>query len=275
MNPITFLVDQLMLPILSTFHNVTHSYGWAIVFLTFIIKMVLLPLTVQSYNSMKEMQKLQPKLKQLQERYRKRPEELNKKMMELYREHKVNPLGGCLPMLIQMPFLIALYAALMSEKFKTMLVDSGDTSFLILENLAKVGVYSDSVLNIDNLLLVLFFGATTFLQQKFMSPSPPPGGDPRQAAMQKQMAVMMPIMITLMFLFFPVPTGVYVYLVVSNLIGIAQYAYLHNQGDKLAPATAMGSTSSEPAVIEVEADDADLNPTKFKKKNYKKKKKRK
>jgi len=279
MHPINFLVDQLMLPILETFYNVTNSYGWAIVFLTVIIKMVLLPLTMQSHRSMKEMQKIQPKLKQIQERYKKRPEELNKKMMELYKDHKVNPLGGCLPMLVQMPFLIALYASLMSSKFIVLLEASGDKSFLFLENLAKIGVYNEGILNIENLMLVLVFGATTFLQQKFMSPANA-NADPKQAAMQKQMAVMMPIMITGMFMFFPVPTGVYVYLVISNFIGIAQYAYLNKHSERLeaaGPAPKMDTLSVVAEEVESEAtDEGDLvtQGAKFKKKNYKKKKKK-
>ena len=84
MNPIDFLVAKMMLPIVETCYSITGNYGWAIVLLTVIIKMVLMPLTVQSYYSMKAMQKIQPKLKKIQERYRGKPEELNKQMMMLY-----------------------------------------------------------------------------------------------------------------------------------------------------------------------------------------------
>jgi YidC/Oxa1 family membrane protein insertase len=226
MNPIDFLVAKMMLPIVSLCYSLTGSYGWAIVLLTVIIKMVLMPLTVQSYYSMKAMQKIQPKLKKIQERYKGKPEELNKQMMLLYRENKVNPLGGCLPMLIQMPFLIALYASLIGPQFKEMLKKSGDTSFLFLSDLAKIGVTEGAVPIWDNLVMVVLFGLTTWWQQKIMTPGVPE--DPQQAAMQRSMAFM-PLMITAMFLFFPVPSGVFVYLVISNLITIIQYAFLNTQ----------------------------------------------
>lgn len=226
MNPIDFLVEKMMLPIVETCFAMTGNYGWAIVLLTVIIKMVLMPLTVQSYYSMKAMQKIQPKLKKIQERYRNKPEELNKQMMQLYREHKVNPLGGCLPMLIQMPFLIALYASLIGSQFKKMLESSGNKSFLFMDDLAKIGVMQGNTPYWDNLVMVALFGITTWLQQKIMTPPTPE--DPQQAAMQRSMAAM-PIIITAMFLFFPVPSGVFVYLVVSNLITIAQYAFLNQQ----------------------------------------------
>lgn len=284
MHPIQFLVDQLMLPILDKAYMVIGSYGWAIVLLTLIIKMVLLPLTMQSYFSMKEMQKLQPKLKRIQERYKNKPEELNKQIMALYKEHKVNPLGGCLPMLVQMPFLFALYASLMSDKFKAMLAASGDSSFLVLSDLSKMGVFNDGSVNIDNLIMVLIFGVTTFIQQKVMTPQSNDDNSP-QAAMQKNMAKTMPIMITGMFLFFPVPSGVFLYLVVSNLIGIAQYSYLTQKGRETearekAELKAQVAVQSEPvdepepAALE-SAEKAEGNKKYKVKKATKKKKKRK
>ncbi|PIQ24203.1 hypothetical protein COW36_10300 [bacterium (Candidatus Blackallbacteria) CG17_big_fil_post_rev_8_21_14_2_50_48_46] len=252
MNPIDFLVAKLMLPIVEICYNVTGSYGWAIVLLTVIIKMVLMPLTVQSYYSMKAMQKIQPKLKKIQERYRNKPEELNKQMMQLYREHKVNPLGGCLPMLIQMPFLIALYATLIGPKFKELLGHSSHTSFLFMDNLAKIGVL-DKATNtpyFDNLFMVAMFGLTTWLQQKYMSPTAP-SDDPQQAAMQRSMAAM-PLIITAMFLFFPVPSGVFVYLVISNLITIAQYSFLNRQSAALEAKLVMAGSAQ--VLQENEAD---------------------
>lgn len=232
MNPIDFLVDKMMLPILESAHNITGSYGWAIVFLTVIIRMVLLPLTMQSHFSMREMQKIQPKLKKIQERYKGKPEELNKRMVALYKEHKVNPLGGCLPLVIQMPFLFALYRSLIGKDFTAMLKASGHTSFLFLSDLAKVGVYVEGKLHFDNILLLAAFTISTIVQQKYMTPAAAPDADPRQAAVQKQMKFMMPIMITVMFLIIPVPTGIYLYLVISNLIGIAQYAFLNHQSER-------------------------------------------
>ena len=227
MNPIDFLVHQMMLPILEKSFALTGNYGWAIIFLTVIIRMLLLPLTMQSYYSTKEMQKLQPKLKKLQERYKNKPEELNKQMVALYRDHKVNPLGGCLPMLIQMPFLFALYGALIGKEFTAMLKAAGNNSFYVLPDLTHLGLYEKGLVYWENIALLTLFTLTTVLQQKIMMPPPGPDADPRQVAIQKQMQVMMPIMITAMFIMIPLPTGIFLYLVVSNLIGIGQYAYLN------------------------------------------------
>lgn len=254
LNPIDFLVDRLMLPILDSFHNISGSYGWAIIFLTLLIKMVLLPLTMQSYYSMKEMQKLQPKLKRIQERYRGKPEELNKQIMMLYRNHRVNPLGGCLPMLVQMPFLIALYASLIGEKFGQALKASGDTTFFLIEDLSRVGVYTNGSIYWDNLSMVVLFGVTTFWQQKIMTPTG--AQDPTAQAMQKQMQIMMPIMITGMFLFFPVPSGVFLYIVASNLISIAQYTYLNYQSKQLdAKATSKTGAAADSLMEDADEDD--------------------
>lgn len=263
MNPIDFLVTKMMLPILEAAHNVTGSYGWAIVFLTVIIRMVLLPLTMQSHLSMKQMQKIQPKLKKIQERYKNKPEELNKRMVELYREHKVNPLGGCLPLLIQMPFLFALYRSLIGTQFREMLDKSGNKAFLFLNDLSKTGVYIKadpahnipSALHWDNLLLLAVFTVSTVIQQRYMSPAPPPDADPRQASMQKQMQFMMPIMITVMFLIIPVPSGIYLYLVISNLIGIAQYAFLNYQTERREAMEAEALKSRKHLDLDDEEDD--------------------
>lgn len=251
MNPISFLVHQMMLPILEKSYAFTGNYGWAIIFLTVLIRMLLLPLTMQSYNSTREMQKLQPKLKKIQEKYKNKPEELNKQMIELYKEHKVNPLGGCLPMLVQMPFLFALYGSLTSIDFKVLLAASSTRSFLVLPDLTHLGLYQklapglqgvveslktmglnenlppEGQLHIENIVLLAIFTLTTVLQQRIMIPPATADADPRQVAMQKQMQIMMPIMITSMFVMIPLPTGIFLYLVVSNLIGILQYVYLN------------------------------------------------
>ncbi len=282
MNPIDFLVAKMMLPIVETCYSITGNYGWAIVLLTVIIKMVLMPLTVQSYYSMKAMQKIQPKLKKIQERYRGKPEELNKQMMMLYRENKVNPLGGCLPMLIQMPFLIALYASLIGPQFKKMLESSGHKSFLFMDDLAKIGVMNGNTPYFDNLFMVAMFGITTWYQQRIMTPPGVPE-DPQQAAMQRSMAAM-PVIITAMFLFFPVPSGVFVYLVISNLITIAQYGFLNAQSAsreaKLVAAGGAPVAALDKAEEDVENDDkgetlSAVAGNKYKVKKSAKKKKRK
>lgn len=227
---IEYLVDQLMLPILQFFHGMTGSYGWAIVCLTFVIKAALMPLTVSQFRSMLAMQKIQPRLKELQERYKGRPEELNKKLMELYKEHKVNPLGGCLPLLIQLPFLFALYSALVGEKFTKMLEAGGQPGWFFIEDLARVGVYANGAVHWDILILVILFGVTTFISQKMMMT----GNDP----MQRQMLYTMPIFITATFVIFPIPAGVLLYIVISNVITVGQNLWMKKTMQVAGPAAA-------------------------------------
>ena len=107
-------VAEPMLRILKIFHHVTKNYGVDIILLTMLVKLVTVPLTHKSYKSMQELQKLQPQMKKLQEKYADDRAALNKEVMELYRRHNVNPLGGCLPMIVQMPIFIGLYNALLS-----------------------------------------------------------------------------------------------------------------------------------------------------------------
>lgn len=260
MNPINFLEHQMMLPILQKSYELAGNYGWAIIFLTIIIRMLLLPLTMQSYYSMKAMQQLQPKLKKIQERYRNKPEELNKHMLALYRDHKVNPLGGCLPLLIQMPFLFALYASLIGKDFAKMLEAPGvDKHFLIFPDLTHLGLRAaesaGGAIYWENVVLLALFTLTTVIQQRTMTPPPSADADPRQAAIQKQMAVMMPIMITVMFLVIPLPTGIFMYLVVSNLIGIAQYLFLNAQSKRREAMQASGLSKSVNGKIDDFDDD--------------------
>ena len=219
---IDYLVNHLMLPILTFFFTLTGSYGWAIVFLTLVIKAALFPLTLTQFRSMMAMQKIQPRLKELQERYKGKPEELNKRVMELYSEHKVNPLGGCLPLLVQLPFLFALYAALIGDTFNKMLKAS-NPGWYFIPDLARQGVYSANAVHWDILIMVVVFGLTTFWSQKQMT-----GDDP----MQKQMLYTMPIMITATFVIFPIPAGVLLYIVISNFVTIAQNLWMKRGQDQ-------------------------------------------
>ena len=107
-------VAEPMLRVLKLFHRASGNYGVDIILLTVLVKLITVPLTQKSYKSMQEMQKLQPQMKKLQEKYADDRTALNKEVMELYRRHNVNPLGGCLPMVVQMPIFIGLYNALLS-----------------------------------------------------------------------------------------------------------------------------------------------------------------
>lgn len=215
-NPINYLVHGMMIPILDFFNGITHSYGIAIILLTLVIRGLIFPLSMKQYASMKAMQELQPKLKELQAKYKDNPQELNQAVMAVYQEHRVNPFGGCLPLLIQMPFLIALYSSLTSKDFAAKV---GEQGFLFIPHLTAIGIYHEGMIHWANLIMVVIFGVTTFITQKMMMTDP---NDP----MQKQMLYMMPVMITGMFVFFPLPAGVLLYTVVSNFFTMGQYMIL-------------------------------------------------
>lgn len=205
--------------------QVTHSYGLSIILITFIVKVVLTPLTQKQFHSMKELQKLQPKLKEIQEKFKGKPQELQKRMMEMYKQHGVNPLGGCLPMLVQMPLMILLYGTVMSFKddfvFKTFLWSSltskgmpaySDTSFL----------WITSLLSPDVPLLIMYAFSMYVSQTLTMLPSP----DPAQQQSQKMMAIMMPFFFTMMFQTFP--SGFILYWLTYNVLSTGhQYFVMH------------------------------------------------
>lgn len=231
-NPLDFLTSQMMIPILDFFHGISHSYGLAIILLTLVIRGLIFPLSMKQYGNMRAMQEIQPKLKELQAKYKDNPQELNQAMMAFYQEHKVNPFGSCLPLLIQMPFLLALYRTLMGKEFTAQL---GHEGFLFIQDLTRVGVYHSGVVNWDNAIMVAVFGVTTYITQRMTVTDP---SDP----MQRQMMATMPLMITGMFLFFPLPAGVLLYTVVSNFFTMGQYLILQKMYPKAAPPPAGGQT---------------------------------
>lgn len=347
----------LTIELLKGIANFVGNYGVAIIVLTIIIRLSMWHLNVSQQRSMRVMQKLQPKLKAIQDRYKSDPQKMQMKMMEFYKEHKFNPMGGCLPLLIQMPIFILLYTALMSPQFIQI---AGDSQFLFIKRLdttlrgiSTVGVSNDEtfevtpndhfvaganakiyltdgteqevkienpeaalkvqgevvpgdalglkmnvdsfkialdeigkvqsaevpVMNVgaayrggkvnkrfiretenvkfekkfDNLLvasvptkpvtnegtfhwdvmaLIVLFGATMFLSQKIMMGTQKnQNTDPTQQAIQKSMGTFMPIMIIGTFIIIPIPAGVLLYLVTSNLIQIVQTVIVNKQID--------------------------------------------
>jgi YidC/Oxa1 family membrane protein insertase len=237
------LINGMMIPILDYIHSLTGSYGLAIVALTVVIRGLIFPLSMKQYGSMKAMQVLQPKLKELQAQYKDNPAELNKAVMAFYQEHKVNPLGGCLPLVIQMPFLIALYGALYSADFIQQVNHQG---FLFIQDLTLRGFTTPGVpflagIHWDNAAMVLIFGITTFFTQKLAMADP---NDP----MQKQMLYTMPFMITAMFVFIPLPSGVLLYTLISNFFTLGQYMLLK----RMYPTTALPVPAGE-QIIDVKS----------------------
>ncbi len=201
-NKFAFLVKPL-LKVLQYFYNIFNNYGWAIIFVTIIIKIIFAPLTHKSFKSMKGMQKVQPYVKVIQERHKGDRQKMNEEMIELYKKHKVNPLGGCLPMLLQIPVFIGLYHALFFS--------------IELRGAPFVGWIDDLSVADPYYVWPVVMGATMFLQQK-LNPSI---GDPTQ----QKIMMMLPIVFT--FLFMSFPSGLVLYWTINNLLTIAQQAYIY------------------------------------------------
>jgi len=200
----------------------THNYGIAIIVLTIVIKLIFWPLTHKSFASMREMQRLQPRIKQIRERFKHDREQLNREMMLLYKTHKINPLGGCLPMLLQIPVFFALYKALMDSielrhaPFVFWIKDLSAPDYLLR---FPPGVSFFGIEGIGPLPLLM--GASMVIQQK-MTPST---GDPTQA----KVMMLMPIFFT--FLFISFPSGLVLYWLMNNVLSIVQQVYINARLD--------------------------------------------
>ena len=332
----------LTIQFLKMIADIVGNWGVAIIILTLIIRVALWPANVSQQKSMKTMQTIQPKIKIIQERYKSNPEMMQQKMMEFWKENKVNPMAGCLPMLIQLPIFILLYSALMSpffieqagnadflfvkrldatikgnaglsndgqfqiDKFARLQsskvatvylkdgkviadvkinqpqkavtvqgeitpgnpvdlklqIDSLNLNFATLNNIEKVDVKVSNIqtketeevtfnrvgdilmaqvptlkavetIHFDVIALLVLFIATMILMQKvMMAQSNQQNMDPQQAAMQKSMTTIMPVMIAVTFLFIPIPAGVLLYLVTSNIFQIIQTIIINKQLEK-------------------------------------------
>ena len=202
-NKFAFLVKPL-LKVLAFFYRLTGNYGWSIIFMTFVIKLLFFPLTHKSFKSMKGMQKVQPYVKIIQERNKDNRKKMNEEMMELYKKHKVNPVGGCLPMLLQIPVFIALYHALFFS--------------IELRGAPFMGWVTDLSVADPYYVYPVLMGATMFLQQKLT----PSMGDP----MQQKIMMFLPIVFTFLFLTFP--AGLVIYWTVNNILTISQQYYIYH-----------------------------------------------
>jgi YidC/Oxa1 family membrane protein insertase len=197
-----------MQSVLTFFYDLTvtmglANYGIAIILLTIAIKAILYPLTVKQVKSMKAMQDIQPKMKQLQEKYKGNPEKLNKELAALYKEAGVNPLAGCLPLIVQMPFLIAIFYALRDYHYLQQ-----PPSFLWMTDLAQ----PDSTY-----ILPVVSALTTYIQQKQTTSE--------MTQQTKMMMIFMPLFIGYISLTFP--GGLVLYWVVSNIFQIFQQWFMY------------------------------------------------
>lgn len=204
------LIDFFLI-ILNFFNGYVHNYGWSIILLTVVVRILILPLTIKQMQSMKEMQKLQPKIKELQNKYKGDREKLTKEMMKLYQDHKVNPLSGCLPLLLQLPVFFALFTLLRTYK------PLERASFYVLPDLSRAASYYGFQGILQNLgqsypylLLIVLIIATTYISQKQITT------DPQQARMMMFMPLLMGVIC------WALPAGVLLYWLVFNVWMVAQ-----------------------------------------------------
>lgn len=198
---LTFIAKPIFW-LMTHIHNIVGNWGWTIILLTLLIKLVFYKLSEASYKSMANMRKVQPRLAAMKERFGSDRQKMNQAMMKMYKEEKINPLGGCLPILVQIPVFISLYWVLL----ESVELRQADWMFWFTDLSAKDPYF----------VLPLLMGITMFIQQKL---NPPPL-DPMQAKIMQAL----PIVFTVFFAFFP--AGLVLYWVVNNTLSIAQQWYI-------------------------------------------------
>lgn len=230
MNPIN-AIEGVLKQVLDFLQSHTHSYGWAIVLFALLIKVVLWAPTRQQFKSMKDMQALQPEIKKLQQKYKDDPQKLQQEQMALWKTHGVNPLGGCLPLIIQMPILWAIWRTI--DAYKTLF----DKEYFLWINpsMHQLFNYPDFHLNLPffkingffifgqnlagvDLPMLLMYGFSMYLSQKFSTV------DPATAQTQRMLTLTMPIMFT--FILAKFPSALILYWLVFNLLSIVQQAMI-------------------------------------------------
>ncbi len=195
--PLFWLLDKI--------HSFVGNWGWAIILLTILLKLIFFPLTAASQKSMSRMKDLQPKITNLREKYSKEPQKLQQEILNIYRKEKINPMGGCLPMLIQIPVFIALYFVLLSS------VEMRNAPWISwIKDLSKPDPFY---------ILPVLMAASMFLQIK-LGPKP-------ADQMQAKIMLVVPMLFSVMFFFFP--AGLVLYYVVNNVISIMQQQYINRK----------------------------------------------
>ncbi len=194
------------------------NFGWSLIIFSIITKIILMPLTLKSTESMKRMQELNPKIKEIQSKYKDKPEMMNKKVMELYKKEKVNPLSGCLPLLLQMPFFFALYSALINS------IDLWQAPFIFWITDLSMPDTVATIAGFNINILPVLMTATTYFQQKMT-----PGADSSQ---QQMMMKIMPFLF--LFIFWNMPSGLVLYWIMQNLLQILHQLYINSRAKKEA-----------------------------------------
>lgn len=203
------LISQVLLQLLEFLQGLVHNWGWAIIIFSFIVYVVLYPLTLKQMRSMKEMQVLQPQIAELRNTYKDNQQRFNKEVMELYRKHKVNPFGGCLPIILQMPIFIALWQA-----FQRSILLKNST-FLWIKDLSS----PDNLLTLPSSwpvkelnILPILTALLMFMQQKMYAPA----ASGSSAEQQKLMSTLMPLIFG--FAFYNMPSGWVLYFLVNSVL---------------------------------------------------------
>lgn len=223
----TGVLALALLRLLKLFHSFAPNWGVDIILMTVVLRIVMLPMSIKSQRSMMRMQRLQPQMTRLREKFKDDPERLNREMMDLYRRNHVNPLGGCLPLLIQLPIFIGLYQALLNAielrhaPFILWVADLSAPDCLHVSWLPLIPLTTCQGIPV----LVLLMGASTFVQQ-WMTPMSP---DPTQ----QRMMMLMPVLFTVILINFP--AGLSLYYFSSNVLGIIQQFFLNREFRQQVP----------------------------------------
>jgi len=217
------------LELLQFFYRIAPNYGLDIILLTIVVRLLILPMSIKGQRSMMKMQRLQPQVERIREKHKDDQERLNKEMVELYKRNHVNPLGGCLPMAVQMPVFIGLYEALLNATelrhapFIGWIRDLSAPDCVVIQGMPAIPFTHCHGIPV----LVILMTATSFLQQ-WMAPRQP---DPNQ----QKMMMYMPVMFSLIFI--DLPAGLTLYYFASNLLGIIQQFVLNREFKQYTPAT--------------------------------------
>ena len=205
-------LEMIAVDVLKAINGIVGNYGIAIIIVTILMRILIFPLTLKQEKSMKKMKDIQPEVDKIREKYKDDPQTLNQKTMEIYKENNVNPMGGCLPILIQMPIFVALYYAFVGNTIPA------DATFLWFylkqpDHFMKLGTFTVNLLPILNTLV-------TFIQQKVMMGVQPQDKNNPMSSMLYTMPLMM------LFIFYNMPSGVTLYYLVSGVLSVLQQYFI-------------------------------------------------
>ena len=233
----TIPVANVLQPLIDVAHEILKfwhddagfSWGVSIIMLTVVVRLLILPLTFKQVRSMQELQRLQPEMKRIQERYKEDRQRMNQEMMKLYQEHKVNPLGSCLPILLQLPFFIALFYLLRGDEFQADI--EGEESFLFIDNLAEVATGGVLV------TLIVVYVATQLVSMLITTVT----ADPTQ----RRIMLALPFVFVIFVINFE--TGLIVYWITTNVWTIGQQLLVRRLFPKPPPIEPKPDAGSKPA----------------------------